>query len=121
MTWPPPIENVSGVPLDQEEPKTCPVRQITPVYWTATSWPLCTTAPLPLIRVFTCRVAGGAAPSGIAITGPAVLPGAGGVTVGSGRRRRLPVCRGLRGAERRDHVDDEHQGVAVLDALLRVA
>ena len=47
MTWPSPITVVSGVLRDQEESKTFPVRQITPVYWTAMSWPFFTTRPCP--------------------------------------------------------------------------
>src|SRR5512146_1742 len=82
MTWPSPITVVIGVLRDQEESKTFPVRQITPVYWTAKSWPFFTTAPLPLIRVLTCRVLGGVVLVATLIVGPAVLFAAGGVTVG---------------------------------------
>src|ERR1700727_1159441 len=73
MTWPSPITVVSGVLRDQEESKTFPVRQITPVYWTAKSWPFFTTAPVPLIKVLTCRDFGAVVPAGILIVGPAVL------------------------------------------------
>src|SRR6185437_3569715 len=82
MTWPSPITVVSGVLRDQEESKTLPVRQITPVYWTARSWPFFTTAPLPLIRVLTCSFLGGVVLVATLIVGPAVLFAAGGVTVG---------------------------------------
>ena len=58
MTCPLPITVVNGMLLYHEESKTFPVRQITPVYWTAMSWPFFTTAPVPLIRVLTCRVFG---------------------------------------------------------------
>src|ERR1700722_2459409 len=83
ITWPSPITVVSGVLRAQEESKTAPVRQITPVYWTARSWPFFTTAPLPLIRVLTWRAFGAVVFAGILIVGPAVLFAAGAVTVGS--------------------------------------
>src|ERR1700744_5533190 len=83
MTWPSPITVVRGVLRAQEESKTLPVRQITPVYWTAMSWPAFTTAPVPLIRGLTWRVFGAVVLAGILIVGPAVLFAAGAVTVGS--------------------------------------
>src|ERR1700729_2802905 len=71
MTWPSPITVVNGWLRDHEESKTFPVRQITPVYWTARSWPLLTTAPVPLMRVLTWRALGAVAFAGMVIVGPA--------------------------------------------------
>ena len=56
MTWPSPITVGSGWLRAQEESKIFPVRQFTPVYWTKSSWPFFTTAPLPLIKVLTAKV-----------------------------------------------------------------
>src|SRR5258708_9053504 len=83
MTCPSPITTVNGVLRDQEESKTWPVRQFTPVYWTARFWPFFTTAPVPLIRVLTWRVFGVVTLAGTLTVGPAVLAAAGAVTVGS--------------------------------------
>src|SRR6185437_15680807 len=83
MTWPAPITTVYGALRAHEESKTLVVRQFTPVYWTTRLWPLATVAPVPLIRVLTWRAAGGLALAGMVMAGPAVLPAAGAVTVGS--------------------------------------
>src|SRR5580658_8112163 len=112
MTWPSPIGVVNGVLRAHEESKTFPVRQITPVYWTAMSSPFFTTAPVPLIRVVTESFFGAVTLAGILIVGPAVLPAA-----GVGDLLAWHAC----GAERRVNVDDEHQRVGGSDALRRVA
>src|ERR1700733_108649 len=109
MTWPSPITVVSGVLRAQEESKTLPVRQITPVYWTAMSWPAFTTAPVPLIRGLTWRVFGAGVRRGGGHGGQ--RPSA----VGRLRTRDAP------GGEGRADVDDEHQRVAGADALGGVA
>src|SRR5580700_11003415 len=92
MTWPSPITVVNGWLRDHEESKTFPVRQITPVYWTARSWPLFTFAPVPVIRVLTCRLFGAVVFVLTVIVGPAVLPDFGGVTAGSALPRDALPC-----------------------------
>src|SRR6201987_4211831 len=79
MTWPTPIWVVYGCLRVQEESNTFLVRQMTPVYWTITSWLLFTFGPVPLIRALTWRVFG-ALLAGMVMTG--ALPAAV-VTVGS--------------------------------------
>src|SRR5579875_761394 len=77
-----PILKLNGVPRDQEESKTWPVRQMTPVYCATTVWPLVTAGPVPLIRVLVVRLFGGVTPLGIFTVGALPLAA---VTVG-----RLP-------------------------------
>src|ERR1700691_2037205 len=71
----------NGALLDHVSSKTLPVRQIKPVYWVTTNWPLASLAPLPLIRVVTVRFFGGFLPLGIVTVG--AVPAAGTLTVGS--------------------------------------
>ncbi len=46
MTWlgVAPMVKPNGVPRDQEESNTLPVRQMAPTYWATTVWPLVTGA-----------------------------------------------------------------------------
>src|SRR5579862_3570821 len=54
-----PMTKPNGDPEVQEESKTFLVRQMYPVYWAMTYWPLASLGPLPLIRVLVTRAAGG--------------------------------------------------------------
>src|SRR5260370_18000158 len=68
----------SGAPLRQDESKSFLLAQITPTYCTTMSWPFPTLGPVPLIRVRTASVVGGAA-LGIVTDGaqPCAFPTAG--------------------------------------------
>src|ERR1700678_1158698 len=85
MTSPSPIRVVNGSLSAHDDWKILPVRQISPVYWTAMSSPFFTTAPVPLTRALTTSFFDGVALVLIVTVGPAVLPAAGAITGGDGR------------------------------------
>src|SRR5260370_11319350 len=73
-----PTVKPSGAPLRQDESKSFLLAQITPTYCTRMGWPFPALGPVPLIRVRTASVVGGAA-LGIVTDGaePCAFPTAG--------------------------------------------
>src|SRR6516225_8513979 len=61
MTWLglAPMVKPNGWLRFQDESNWYPLRQIAPVYWTTTVSPAATVGPVPLIRTFVVRLAGG--------------------------------------------------------------
>src|SRR6266446_9766754 len=69
-----PMTKPNGEPDDQEEPNAFFVRQMYPVYWAMTYWPLTTVAPPPLMRAFTTSPLGGVEEEGnVSVGAPPVL------------------------------------------------